>query len=164
MGLRHWKQHFAADKDLIFSKRMKLGCCGVAEVNPGDPVTEEMKAYLGRNRLARWWESKRIELARFDGDEGRQLSQDESDERELARLERELEQDALKAEDDQENGTCLDGPLDAPCDDEPEEGSEDDESDEDEQEPSEGDLEDDSDEQSQDDEGESEPDESESPF
>ena len=73
MGLRHWKQHFAADADLIFSRRMKLGICGVETVNPGDPVTDEMKAILGRNRLRMWWESKVIELARFDGDLGKQL-------------------------------------------------------------------------------------------
>tara|TARA_R110000796_G_scaffold41179_2_gene101983 strand:+ start:28452 stop:28799 length:348 start_codon:yes stop_codon:yes gene_type:complete len=77
MALRHWKQRFEADADLIFSKRMKLGCCGVDVVNPGDIVTEDMKAALGRNRLRLWWEAKRIELANFDGDKGRVVSVEE---------------------------------------------------------------------------------------
>lgn len=83
--IRHWKQRFEADADLIFSKRMKLGCCGVDVVNPGDPVTEEMKAALGRNRLKLWWEAKRVELADFDRDQGRVISRDEERDQEQLR-------------------------------------------------------------------------------
>jgi len=77
--MRHWKQRYSFDADLIFSRTMKLGICGVAVVKPGDPVTEEMKRILGRNRLRLWWESKRIELARFDGDLGVQLPPSDED-------------------------------------------------------------------------------------
>lgn len=73
MAQRHWKQHFSADADLIFRKRFKLGVCGVAVAEIGDPITDEMKAHLGRNRLRIWWRSGFIELARFDGDLGQQL-------------------------------------------------------------------------------------------
>tara|TARA_R110002167_G_scaffold93122_2_gene249822 strand:+ start:19888 stop:20235 length:348 start_codon:yes stop_codon:yes gene_type:complete len=83
MALRHWKQRFEADADLIFSKRMKLGCCGVDVVNPGDIVTEDMKAALGRNRLRLWWEAKRIELANFDGDRGRVVTRDDLEQERL---------------------------------------------------------------------------------
>jgi len=58
---------------------MKLGICGITTVEPGTPVTDEMKVILGRNRLRNWWEAKYIELARFDGDEGKQLPREECD-------------------------------------------------------------------------------------
>tara|TARA_R110000850_G_scaffold272752_2_gene408204 strand:+ start:18479 stop:18841 length:363 start_codon:yes stop_codon:yes gene_type:complete len=69
--MRHWKQRYSFDADLIFTRTMKLGICGVQVVHAGDPVTPEMKSILGRNRLKLWWETKRIELANFDGDLGR---------------------------------------------------------------------------------------------
>tara|TARA_R110000737_G_scaffold47134_4_gene67059 strand:+ start:18644 stop:19009 length:366 start_codon:yes stop_codon:yes gene_type:complete len=69
--MRHWKQRYSFDADLIFTRTMKLGICGVATVHAGDSITPEMKAILGRNRLKLWWETKRIELANFDGDLGR---------------------------------------------------------------------------------------------
>ncbi len=72
--MRHWKQRYSFDANLIFTRTMKLGICGVPVVHAGDPVTPEMKSILGRNRLKLWWETKRIELANFDGDISRVVS------------------------------------------------------------------------------------------
>tara|TARA_R110002167_G_scaffold143958_2_gene333680 strand:- start:34254 stop:34670 length:417 start_codon:yes stop_codon:yes gene_type:complete len=80
--MRHWKQRYDFDADLIFTRRMKLGICGVAVVHPGDDVTDEMKDALGRNRLKLWWESKRVALKDFDGDLGRVISREERIDRE----------------------------------------------------------------------------------
>tara|TARA_R110000796_G_C14526444_1_gene431392 strand:+ start:938 stop:1366 length:429 start_codon:yes stop_codon:yes gene_type:complete len=99
--MRHWKQRYDFDADLIFTRRMKLGICGVAVVHPGDDVTAEMKEQLGRNRLKLWWESKRVALRDFDGDLGRVISREERIDREgleARKAEAQREQEQLDAD------------------------------------------------------------------
>lgn len=59
---RHWKQRFDAGAKMVFRKSRKLGLCGAERCEPGDLVTDEMKAALGRHRLKMWWEAGMIEL------------------------------------------------------------------------------------------------------
>jgi hypothetical protein len=54
--LRHWKQHFDADADLIFLKRMVIRGYGVDIAQPGDRVPQELKEHFGVHRLKIWWE------------------------------------------------------------------------------------------------------------
>lgn len=60
--MRHWKQNFTLDAPLRFRKRMHLNCCGVDTVQPGDPVTDEMREFLGAHRLKMWWRGEFIEI------------------------------------------------------------------------------------------------------
>ena len=77
MAQRHWKQRYNAESDMIFSRRMKVGVCGLDVVHPGDDVPQAFKDFLGPHRLRRWWESRLLELARFDGNSGVQLPRPE---------------------------------------------------------------------------------------
>lgn len=66
--VRHWKQHFDPDADLVFRKRLALGFTTadgerIDVVQPGDPVTDEMKAAFGKHRFKVWWRGGFIELA-----------------------------------------------------------------------------------------------------
>jgi hypothetical protein len=58
--VRHWKQRWDPKAPLIFIRRMRLGVAGHDVVYPGDDVTPEIVAALGRHgilRLKRWWEA-----------------------------------------------------------------------------------------------------------
>jgi len=114
--MRHWKQRYSFDADLIFARRMKLGICGVQDVKAGDDVTDEMKAILGRNRLKLWWESKRIALKDFDGDLGRVVPRVERIQQEA--LEQRIEQEQLDV-DHNLGGPSVDPDLEDPLDDNP---------------------------------------------
>lgn len=58
--MRHWRQRFYEDGEFVFRKRLLfLG----KQVSPGDPVTPEMKKFLGSHKLKIWWEGRFIELA-----------------------------------------------------------------------------------------------------
>jgi len=62
-SLRHWKQQFDPNAAFIARKRLNLSE-GVFE--PGDLLSDEAVAALGRTKLKRFWESNRIELALFE--------------------------------------------------------------------------------------------------
>lgn len=64
--MRHWKQRFTPGAKMIFRKRLVINAAGVETVEPGDPVTDELRALLG-HRLPRWWEAGLIELAEGRG-------------------------------------------------------------------------------------------------
>jgi hypothetical protein len=64
---RHWKQHWDADADYIFLRRLRMDGGSIPNfVLPGDPVTEEIKQKLGMARVRRWWDNETIGLANFD--------------------------------------------------------------------------------------------------
>jgi len=116
--MRHWKQRYSFDADLIFARRMKLGICGVQDVKAGDDVTDEMKAILGRNRLKLWWESKRIALKDFDGDRGCVVPRVERIQQEALEQRIELDQEQLDV-DHNLGGPSVDPDLEDPLDDNP---------------------------------------------
>lgn len=60
--MRHWKQHWDPDADLVFLRSMKIG----EGVKPGDPVTPAMRQQLGLPRLRRFWRAQVVGLADFD--------------------------------------------------------------------------------------------------
>lgn len=61
MKRRHWKQHWDPTAPLVFTRRMALNLGGVSVVQPGDDLTPEIRAAIGRTeahqraRLRRWW-------------------------------------------------------------------------------------------------------------
>lgn len=57
-------------------------------MSPGDPVTDEIVAALGRHRLKMWWEAGYIELAEYEAPKPH----------------------ALQLEEQHAIGNCLDGP------------------------------------------------------
>lgn len=55
---RHWKERFKAGMPLIFIRRVRLDANRT--MNPGDPVTPELRAELGEHRMKMWWTAKRL--------------------------------------------------------------------------------------------------------
>ncbi len=60
--LRHWKQRFDPDADLVFRKRMVIRGWGVDVAEPGDRVPQEMKDHFGVHRLRIWWEGGFLQI------------------------------------------------------------------------------------------------------
>lgn len=58
--MRHWKQHFCADAEFVYRKRLNLG--GGEWSSKGSPVD---KAALGPKKLRRFWDSNVIEIANW---------------------------------------------------------------------------------------------------
>ena len=54
--MRHWKQRFRADAEMVWNRHGKYGS---VQHKPGDPVPEG----IGRSRLRLWFENHRIRLA-----------------------------------------------------------------------------------------------------
>lgn len=63
--MRHWKQKWDFEADLVFLKRLTLRCCGVDTVERGDPVTQAMKDHFGKHRLLIWWRGGFLEIDEF---------------------------------------------------------------------------------------------------
>lgn len=66
--MRHWKQQYDADAPLEFAKRMRLGIEGHETVTAGEPVTDEIRAALGRNpdhRLKMWFKAGYVRIANW---------------------------------------------------------------------------------------------------
>lgn len=64
--IRHWKQHWSPDADLVFAKRLRMGDDPEKPFAlPGEPVTEAHRAKLGLARLRRWFEAGVLEIANF---------------------------------------------------------------------------------------------------
>ena len=57
--IRHWKQHYDANKALVLMRNMSFN--GV-EMKAGDLLTEEMRAKLGPYKLKLWWEAQIIQI------------------------------------------------------------------------------------------------------
>ncbi len=62
--VRHWKDHFSLDQDLIFIKRLRLGLANKPFAEPGDDITPEIRATLGAHRLKMWWVAGFVGLKR----------------------------------------------------------------------------------------------------
>ena len=60
--VRHWREQWDPKANLIFMKRLKLGLPGTLWVNPGDPVTPEMRELLGTRKLLLWWHARAVGL------------------------------------------------------------------------------------------------------
>lgn len=86
--MRHWKQRFDPTAKMVFRKRRKFALGKDGYMSPGDPVTDEIVAALGRQRLKMWWEAGYIELAEYEAPKPHAVQQ--------------AEQHAI--------GNCLDGP------------------------------------------------------
>jgi hypothetical protein len=64
--IRHWKQHWDPDADLVFAKRLRMGDDPEKPfVLPGEKVTDEHRAKLGLVRLRHWFENGTLEIANF---------------------------------------------------------------------------------------------------
>ena len=66
--MRHWKQHWDPASPLQFARRMNLGIEGFEHVNVGDPVTDEIRAAMGKNadhRLKVWFQAGYVEIANW---------------------------------------------------------------------------------------------------
>jgi hypothetical protein len=61
--LRHWKQRF--DKNARFVWRRDV-LWGAHQCRTGEPIPEWILKEMGRTKLRRLWESRRIELAEFE--------------------------------------------------------------------------------------------------
>lgn len=62
--MRHWKQHWDPNADLIFTKKLRIGDDPERPyVLPGDPVTPELRESLGLHRLKIWWEAEFLAIA-----------------------------------------------------------------------------------------------------
>ena len=62
---RHWKQRWDPTAELVFTRRLKMGIPGREFVNPGDDVTPEIRAALGKHstfRLKRWFEANFLSI------------------------------------------------------------------------------------------------------
>ena len=62
--VRHWKDHFSLDSDLIFIKRLRLGLDFKPFAEPGDDITPEIRTALGAHRLKMWWVAGFVGLKR----------------------------------------------------------------------------------------------------
>lgn len=61
--IRHWKQRFDVEADMVFLKKLRMGDDPKKPyVLPGEPVTEELKQLLGKNRLNNFWRARCIGL------------------------------------------------------------------------------------------------------
>lgn len=58
--IRHWKQHYSAEKTLVLMKNMTFN--GVS-MKAGDVLSDEMRAALGPYKLKLWWEAQMICIA-----------------------------------------------------------------------------------------------------
>lgn len=58
--LRHWKQQFDPTAQMVFRKRVTVFG---KQVEPKQPLTQELIRQIGIHKLRAWWESGLIELA-----------------------------------------------------------------------------------------------------
>ena len=58
--LRHWKEHWNPNADLMFLKPLLIEG---EQKKRGDPVTQEIRDKLGINRLRRWWDAGYLALS-----------------------------------------------------------------------------------------------------
>ncbi len=71
--MRHWKQRFDFDADLVFRKRMVIRGFGVEVAQAGDPVPQAMKDHFGKNRMRIWWEGGFIAINTVEAPGGSQV-------------------------------------------------------------------------------------------
>lgn len=66
--MRHWKQYWDPKAPLIFTRRLNLGLPCKMVAMPGDEVTPEIRAALGKSeahqlaKLRRWWEANYLAI------------------------------------------------------------------------------------------------------
>lgn len=60
--VRHWREKWDLNADMVFTRHFRLGLCGQEWANPGDPVTPAMRKALGPQRLRTWWHARYIGL------------------------------------------------------------------------------------------------------
>ena len=63
--IRHWQQRFDMSAKLVFLTRRKFAMSETGFMEPGQEISDEMKASLGRHRLKMWWRAGWIGLADF---------------------------------------------------------------------------------------------------
>lgn len=68
---KHPRKRFDPDAELVFCRRRKLGIPGHEVVQPGDPVTPEIREHLGterrlRHRLKTWFDAGIVDMADWE--------------------------------------------------------------------------------------------------
>ena len=90
--IRHWKQQFDANANLVFRKRMTIRGYGVEIAQPGDLVPQAFRDHYGNNRLRVWWQAGYIEISEAEAPEPAPLVVEPSPEPEAPTVEEVVEE------------------------------------------------------------------------